>query len=39
MIESGSSGGGTCAPKAGYIYKKIQQIEQRPLPVRIAALQ
>jgi penicillin-binding protein 2 len=39
MIESGSSGGGTCAPKAGYIYKKLQQIEQRPPPVKIAGLQ
>lgn len=38
MIESGSSGGGTCAPKAGYIYKKIQQIEQRPPPVRVAGI-
>jgi penicillin-binding protein 2 len=39
MIESGSSGGGTCGPKAGYIYKKIQQIEQRPAPVRLASAQ
>jgi penicillin-binding protein 2 len=38
MIESGSSGGGTCAPKAGYIYKVLQKIDQRPPPVRIAGL-
>jgi penicillin-binding protein 2 len=36
MIESGSSGGGTCAPKAGYIFKAIQKIEQRPPAVRLA---
>jgi penicillin-binding protein 2 len=39
MIESGSSGGGTCAPKAGFIYKAIQKIEQRPPVVRMAGLQ
>lgn len=39
MIESGSSGGGTCAPKAGYIYKKIQQLEQRPIGLRMAGVQ
>jgi penicillin-binding protein 2 len=38
MVESGSSGGGTCAPKVGYIYKAIQKIEQRPPPIRVAGL-
>ena len=28
MIESGRSGGGTCAPKAKEIYKTIQKLEQ-----------
>jgi penicillin-binding protein 2 len=28
MVESGRSGGGTCAPKAKEIYKAIQKIEQ-----------
>jgi penicillin-binding protein 2 len=28
MVESGSSGGGTCAPKAKEVYKAIQKIEQ-----------
>lgn len=28
MVESGRSGGGTCAPKAKEIYKTIQKIEQ-----------
>ncbi|HUS35548.1 MAG TPA: penicillin-binding transpeptidase domain-containing protein [Verrucomicrobiae bacterium] len=39
MVESGSSGGGSCAPKVGYIYKAIQKIEQRPPPIRVAGLQ
>jgi penicillin-binding protein 2 len=39
MVESGSSGGGTCAPKVGYIYKAIQKIEQRAPVVRVAGLQ
>lgn len=39
MVESGSSGGGTCAPKVGSIYKAIQKIEQRPPPIRVAGLQ
>ena len=38
MVESGSSGGGTCAPKVGYIDKAIQKIEQRPPPIRVAGL-
>jgi len=28
MVESGSSGGGTCAPKAKEVYKAIQKIEE-----------
>jgi len=28
MVESGSSGGGTCAPKAKDVYKAIQKMEQ-----------
>ena len=28
MVESGASGGGTCAPVAGKIYEAIQKIEQ-----------
>lgn len=28
MVESGSSGGGTCAPKAKEIYKALQKMEQ-----------
>ena len=28
LVESGRSGGGTCAPKAKEIYKTIQQLEQ-----------
>jgi penicillin-binding protein 2 len=31
MVESGSSGGGTCAPKAKEIYKTIQKTEQERL--------
>jgi penicillin-binding protein 2 len=31
MIESGQSGGGTCAPKAKEIYKTIQKIENERL--------
>jgi penicillin-binding protein 2 len=39
MVESGSSGGGTCAPKVGYIYKAIQKIEQRAPMAPMAGLQ
>jgi penicillin-binding protein 2 len=39
MVESGSSGGGTCAPKAGYIYKAIQKMEQRPSSIKITGMQ
>jgi penicillin-binding protein 2 len=31
MVESGSSGGGTCAPKAKEVYKAIQKQEQERL--------
>lgn len=31
MVESGSSGGGTCAPKAKEIYKTIQKLEQKAI--------
>ena len=31
MIESGRSGGGTCAPKAKEIYKTIQKLEEERL--------
>jgi penicillin-binding protein 2 len=31
MVESGSSGGGTCAPKAKEIYLAIQKMEQARL--------
>jgi cell division protein FtsI/penicillin-binding protein 2 len=39
MIESGSSGGGTCAPKAGFIYKALEKMEQRPPAIKVASLQ
>ena len=32
MVESGGSGGGTCAPVVGKIYKAIQKWEQNPRP-------
>lgn len=37
MVESGASGGGTCAPAVGRIYKAIQKLEQqgRPLVARV----
>jgi len=31
MVESGASGGGTCAPKAKEIYKTIQKLENERL--------
>lgn len=30
MVEEGGSGGGACAPKAGYIMKALQKMEMRP---------
>ena len=33
MVESGASGGGTCAPVAREIYEAIQKLEQQPQPV------
>lgn len=38
MVESGSSGGGTCAPKAREIYKALQKMEQRPPAAKIAGV-
>ncbi len=32
MVESGGSGGGTCAPAVGKIYKAIQKLEQNSRP-------
>jgi len=32
MVESGASGGGTCAPAAGKIYRAIQKLEQQSRP-------
>ncbi len=37
MVEGGSGGGTACAPKAGFIYRAIQKIEQRS-PMRVAGL-
>ncbi|MDX1953815.1 MAG: penicillin-binding protein 2 [Verrucomicrobiota bacterium] len=34
MIESGSSGGGTCAPMAREIYKTLQKIESGTAPLK-----
>jgi len=42
MVESGNSGGGTCAPVAGKIYKTIQELESsgnRPKPPVVASIQ
>ncbi len=33
MVESGGSGGGTCAPAVGRIYKAIQKLEQQGRPL------
>ncbi len=33
MVESGTSGGGTCAPVAREIYKALEPMVQRPQPV------
>jgi penicillin-binding protein 2 len=38
MVESGSSGGGTCAPKVGYIYKAIQRMERNSVNPRLSSL-
>ena len=32
MVESGASGGGTCAPAVGKIYQAIQKLEQKTHP-------
>ncbi|MEO6183201.1 MAG: penicillin-binding transpeptidase domain-containing protein [Verrucomicrobiota bacterium] len=37
MVESGASGGGTCAPVAGKIYEAIQKIEQGPMSAKTVA--
>ena len=37
MVESGSSGGGTCAPLAREVYQVIQQIEQGQQPMASAS--
>jgi len=39
MVESGSSGGGTCAPKAKEVYKAIQKQEQERLKKMAGVLQ
>jgi penicillin-binding protein 2 len=37
MVEEGASGGRACAPKAGYIMKALQKMEQRP-PVGVTTV-
>ncbi len=37
MVQSGASGGGTCAPVAGKIYEVIQKIEQGAMPLKVVA--
>jgi hypothetical protein len=36
MVEEGSSGGGTCAPAAGKIYRAIQKLADEPRPRVVA---
>lgn len=36
MVESGSSGGASCAPKAGEIFKALQKMELRPPSLKVA---
>lgn len=37
MVQSGSSGGGTCAPVAHQIYEAILKVEQNQLPASTLA--
>lgn len=39
MVESGSSGGQTCAPKAREIFKALQKMEQRPPKTAVAGVE